>query len=70
MPGLKPSQLKSQISLVITKVPNAHIIGFRTHNRWEGDAYLTIIDKKFLIAQCNSPLAFREAVIKARKEGC
>ena len=70
MPALKPSQLKSQISLVITKVPNAHIIGFRTHNRWEGDAYLSVNDKKFLIAQCNSPLAFREAAITARKECC
>lgn len=70
MPVLKPSQLKSQISLVITKVPNAHIIGFRTHNRWEGNDYLSINDKKFLIAQCNSPLAFREAVINARKERC
>jgi len=70
MPGLKPSQLKSQISWVITKISNAAIIGFRTHNTWEGNAYLSINDKKFLIAQCNSPLAFREAVIKARNESC
>lgn len=70
MPVLKPSQLKSQISLVITKVPNAHFIGFKTHNRWEGNDYLNINDIKFLIAQCNSPLAFREAVINARKEHC
>jgi len=70
MPGLKPSQLKSQISLVITKVPNAHIIGFRTHNKWQGDTFLNINDKQFLIAQCGSQLAFREAVIKARKENC
>ena len=70
MPGLKPSQLKSQISLVITKVPNAAVIGFRTLNTWEGDTDLKVNDKKFLIAQCNSQLAFREAVINARKEGC
>ncbi|MBT3368373.1 MAG: hypothetical protein HN416_14570, partial [Nitrospina sp.] len=70
MPVLKPSQLKSQISAVLTKVPKAHMIGFRTHNRWEGESYLTLNDKKFMISQCNSPLAFREAVLNARKECC
>ncbi len=70
MPVLKPSQLKSQISLVISKVSNAAVIGFRTRNAWAGDTYLQIDDKRFLIAQCNSPLAFREAVVNARKEGC
>jgi hypothetical protein len=70
MPVLKPSQLKSQISAVLTKVPKAHMIGFRTHNRWEGESYLTLNDKKFMISQCNSPLAFREAVLNAQKECC
>ncbi|MCP4691546.1 MAG: BREX-2 system phosphatase PglZ, partial [Desulfobacterales bacterium] len=67
MPILKSRHLRGQIAGVLKKRPDTRIIAFKTADRWEGDPFLLVDDKKFLVARCISQLAIRESILNAKE---
>lgn len=68
MAAINPSQLKSQVSGILKKYPEAEIIGLKSVNKWTQETVLSFESQPFLAVQCNSELAIREAVLKAKQE--
>ncbi len=64
---LKPRHLRTRIAGVLKKRPDSRIIAFHTAERWEGEPVLDVDGETFLVAQCGSQLAIREAVLNARE---
>jgi len=64
---INTSQLKSLISQVLQKIPKATIISFKSPNYWKGDKCLKVNNIQFYVFQCQSELAIREAILKAKE---
>ena len=56
------SQIKAQVATIRRKVPDAHAIGIHAAGRWSGQPEYRDGDDKYLISQCDSPLAMRIAL--------
>jgi hypothetical protein len=69
MSSLKPSILRSQIAAVRKKLPAARVLALKTRSRWEGDSSLATNDEQYLVRQCDSELAIREAMLDAEDAG-
>lgn len=65
MSSLKPGLLRNQLSAVRKKDAKATVIAMRTRNRWCGEPHLKAGEEVFMVAQCDSELAMREAVLAA-----
>jgi hypothetical protein len=63
--AVTPSQVRTQIGLVKKKAPNARVFGIRTGGRWRGGKTLTVGDEQYRVAQCDSVLEVREALVGA-----
>ena len=68
MSSLKPGLLRNQIAAIRRKHSDAAVVAMRTRNRWDGEPSLKVGDDVFMIAQCDSELAMREALIAAECE--
>lgn len=66
MSDLRPALLKSQVSAVRRKHPAAQVVALRSRSRWDGSPQLRIGDEDFTVAQCDSELAMREAMLAAQ----
>lgn len=64
-----PSQIRTQIGLVKKKAPNARVFGIRTGGRWRGGETLAVGDQQYRVAQCDSVLEVREALVGADSSG-
>jgi hypothetical protein len=67
--AVTPSQVRTQIGLVKKKMPQARIFGIRTGGRWQGGETLTIGEQQYRVAQCDSELEVREALVGADASG-
>lgn len=56
------SQLKAQVAAIHQKVPQARVIGIRTAGRWTAERRKREGEQSYLIQQCDSPLAMRQAL--------
>jgi len=56
------SQLKAQVAAIHQKVPQARVIGIRAAGRWTAERQKRAGEQSYLIQQCDSPLAMRQAL--------
>jgi hypothetical protein len=59
------SQIRAQVTAVRRKNPEERVIAIRSPGRWTDQSEQVDGDETFLIRQCDSPLAFREALREA-----
>jgi len=62
------SQLKAQVAAIHQKVPQARVIGIRAAGRWTAERQKREGTQSYLIQQCDSPLAMRQALREAVDE--
>ena len=55
-------QIKALVAAIRQKIPQARVIGIRTHGRWTGERQQQDGDDTYVIEQCDSPLAMRIAL--------
>jgi len=55
-------QLKAQAAAIHQKVPHARVFGIHASGRWTGDREKRDGERAYLIYQCDSPLAMRQAL--------
>ncbi|MFM7168994.1 MAG: hypothetical protein ACKO3T_27470 [Planctomycetaceae bacterium] len=56
------SQIRGQVAAIQRKHPQATVIGIRFPGRWTGAVDLCEGTQRYLILQCDSPLAMRQAL--------
>lgn len=56
------SQIKAQVSAIRQHSRNTRIIGIQTTGRWSGETYQQDGSDTYVIQQCDSPLALRQAI--------
>lgn len=56
------SQIKAQVSAIRQKAPQARVIGIHSPGRWTGESVQQDGEQRFVIYQCDSPLAIRIAL--------
>lgn len=62
------SQIKAQVAAIRKKIPEARTIAIRAKGRWAGEPVLEDGDERYLIRQCDSPLAMRIALREAGED--
>jgi len=65
MSSLNPGLLRNQMAGIRRKHPDASLIAMRSRSRWDADSSLRVDGEEFMVAQCDSELAIREAALKA-----
>ena len=68
MSSLNQGLLRNQIAAIRRKHPGAGVIAMKSRSRWDGPSSLRVDDQDFRIAQCDSELAIREALLDAGDE--
>jgi len=69
MSSLRPTILRGQIAAVRKKLPSARVMALKSRSRWDGAPLLVACDEQFLVRQCDSELAIREAMLEAEDAG-
>ncbi len=69
MPVIKPFQLKNHLNGVLKKYPDAGVIGLQTPDEWQSESIIEAGGRSFLALQCDSQLAVREALLRAKQQG-
>ena len=59
------SQIRAQVTNILRKSPEAHVIGIRTLNGWRGTADIRVNERDFRVIHCISELQIREALLNA-----
>lgn len=62
------SQIKGQVNAVLQRSNGSKVIGIHAQGRWTGDRLQFDGTQKYLIEQCDSPLAVRIALQQAQQE--
>lgn len=59
------SQIRAQVTNILRKSPEAHVIGIRTLNGWRGTADIRVNERDYRVIHCISELQIREALLNA-----
>lgn len=59
------SQIRAQVTNILRKSPEAHVIGIRTVNGWKGTADIRVNERDYRVIHCVSELQIREALLTA-----
>ena len=59
-------QIRAHVAAIRQKLPEARVIGIRAPGRWAGERVKRTGDETYVIEQCDSPLALRIALCRAR----
>ena len=59
------SQIRAQVTNILRKSPEAHVIGIKTVNGWKGTADIRVNERDYRVIHCVSELQIREALLTA-----